>query len=100
MLKNKTGWLAAFIGTFSLVITASAFGSPPIRLGDAGPLLPVFVVLGGILVFLQFAPALLLMFSFIGTVLRLMGRPKRLKGQALQDGAQIIGLHPLIPEKK
>ncbi len=75
MLKSKTRkivWLSGLsilMVTFIILMSTLAFGKS-ISLDGVGPLLPVFVILGGTLVLLQLVPALLLLFTFIATIVR------------------------------
>ena len=77
---QKKSTVAAVIGTVAVILMAGmvtpAFART-ISMKDGGPALWIFIIVGAAIVLLQLIPAIILFFSFIGTISTMVLRGKK-----------------------
>ena len=78
-----------------LTLTASPAFARSISLKGAGTALWIFIIIGAIIVLLQLIPAMILFFSFIGTITPMVFK----KGKKVEEEVVLPGAVP-VAEKK
>ena len=100
MLKEKktlVSWIDGWVD--SLLMATPAFARA-ISLKDAGIALWIFIIIGAIIVLLQLIPAVILFFSFIGTISTgLVAKKKAPEEVAAEEKVILPGVEP-APVKK
>jgi hypothetical protein len=98
MLKIKKFWLTGLmVGLITLMATPAFARS--INFKDAGIVLWIFIIIGAIIILLQLIPAIILFFSFIGTMTGLVAKKKASEKGVAEEKAIITGVEP-APVKK
>ena len=85
------------VGLITLVATPAFARS--ISFKDAGIVLWIFIIIGAIIVLLQLIPAIILFFSFIGTMTGLVVKKKATEKGAAEEKAILPGVEPVTVEK-
>ena len=94
MEKTRKGLkVALMVGL--LTLTASPAFARSISLKGAGTALWIFIIIGAIIVLLQLIPAMILFFSFIGTITPMVFK----KGKKVEEEVVLPGAVP-VAEKK
>jgi len=102
MLKGKKPWFTGLVvGIFvtllaGMVTPAFARG---ISFKDAGIALWIFIIIGAVIVLLQLIPAIILFFSFVGTMTGLVAKKKASEKVAAEEKAIFPGAEPVSVEK-
>jgi hypothetical protein len=73
MLSEKKPWLAGLMIVLTTLMATPAFARS-ISFKDAGVAFWIFIIIGAIIVLLQLIPAIILFFSFVGTMTGLSQR--------------------------
>ena len=98
MFKDKKFWLGGLmVGLITLVATPAFARS--ISFKDAGAVLWVFIIIGAIIVLLQLIPAIILFFSFIGTMTGLVAKKKASEEGVAEEKAILTGVETAPVEK-
>lgn len=98
MLRGKKFWLSGLmVGLITLMATPAFARS--INFKDAGVVLWIFIIIGSVIVLLQLIPAIILFFSFVGTMTGLVAKKKAPEKVAAEEKAIIPGAEP-APVKK
>lgn len=99
MLGMKKGLLLGLTVGLVTLLATPAFARG-ISLKDAGIALWVFIIIGAVIVLLQLIPAIILLFSFIGTTSSLVfKRKKAAVGSGVEEKIGLPGYEP-APVKK
>ena len=85
------------VGLTSLMATPAFARS--ISFKDAGVVLWIFIIIGAIIVLLQLIPAIILFFSFIGTMPGLVAKKKASEKGAAEEKGILTGVEPVSVEK-
>ncbi|NWG03374.1 MAG: hypothetical protein HXY44_11030 [Syntrophaceae bacterium] len=98
MLEGKKYFLfGLMIGLITFMATPAFARS--INFKDAGIVLWIFIIIGAIIVLLQLIPAMILFFSFIGTMTGLVAKKKTSEKVVAEEKAIITGVEPARVEK-
>jgi len=90
MEKTRKGLkVALMVGL--LTLTASPAFARSISLKGAGTALWIFIIIGAIIVLLQLIPAMILFFSFIGTITPMVFK----KGKKVEEEVVLPGAEPV-----
>lgn len=98
MLKGKRFWLVGLMTGLITLMATPAFARS-ISFKDAGVVLWIFIIIGAIIVLLQLIPAIILFFSFIGTMTGLVAKKKPSEKGVAEEKAILTGVEP-APVKK
>ena len=79
-----------------LTLTASPAFARSISLKGAGTALWIFIIIGAIIVLLQLIPAMILFFSFIGTITPMVFK----KGKKVEEEVVIPGTEPVAVKEQ
>ncbi len=98
MFKDKKFWLVGLmVGLITLMATPAFARS--INFKDAGAVLWVFIIIGAIIVLLQLIPAIILFFSFIGTMTGLVAKKKASEKGVAEEKVILTGVEAAPVEK-
>jgi len=98
MFKDKKFWLGGLmVGLITLMATPAFARS--INFKDAGAVLWVFIIIGAIIVLLQLIPAIILFFSFIGTMTGLVAKKKASEKGVAEEKVILTGVEAAPVEK-
>ncbi len=87
-------------GLITMAMMATPAFARSINLKDAGIALWIFIIIGAVIILLQFVPAAILFFSFIGTSSSMVFKRKRETGEVVtEEKAVLPGIEP-APVKK
>ncbi len=93
-----TGLLTGLMATLFCIISTPALARS-IRLEDAGIALWIFIIIGAVIVLLQFIPAAILLFTFIGTTTGLIVKKKSPEKMSNKEKVRLPGYEPATAEK-
>jgi hypothetical protein len=88
MLKEKKSLIGGIMVVSLLTLVATPVFAKSISLKEAGVALWIFIIIGAVIVLLQLIPAMILFFSFVGTVTGLTLKKKPLEG--VRDEEKIV----------
>jgi hypothetical protein len=91
MLKSKRFWLVGLIGGLTTLMATPAFARS-INFKDAGVVLWIFIIIGAVIVLLQLIPAIILFFSFVGTMTGLVVKKKASEKSPAEEKAILTGV--------
>jgi len=94
MQKTKKGLKVGLMVGLITLMASPAFARS-ISLRGAGTALWIFIIIGAIIVLLQLIPAMILFFSFIGTVTPMVFK----KGKKVEEEVVIPGVEPVVVKK-
>jgi predicted membrane protein len=98
MLKRRRFCLAGLmVGLITLMATPAFARS--INFKDAGIVLWIFIIIGAVIVLLQLIPAIILFFSFVGTMTGLVAKKKASEKVAAEEKAIFPGAEPAHVKK-
>jgi uncharacterized membrane protein len=98
MVKGRRFWLAGLMVGLITTMATPAFARS-ISFKDAGVVLWIFIIIGAMIVLLQLIPAIILFFSFIGTMAGLAAKKKASEKSAAEEKAILTGVEPASVEK-
>ncbi len=99
MLKGKKSWLAGLTASLVILISTPAFARS-ISLKDAGVALWIFIIIGAVVILLQFIPAVILFFSFIGTTTGIVVKGKKATEELPAEEKVVLPGYEPAPVKK
>lgn len=98
MLKEKRLWIAGLMMVGLLTLMDTPAFAKSISLKDAGIGLWVIIIIGAVIVLLQFIPAAILFFSFIGTTSAMVFKGKKAPEEVVAEEKGIVTLPGFEPE--
>ncbi len=98
MLKRRRFCLAGLMFGLITLMATPAFARS-INFKDAGVVLWIFIIIGAVIVLLQLIPAIILFFSFVGTMTGLVAKKKASEKVAAEEKAIFPGAEPVSVEK-
>jgi hypothetical protein len=98
MLKRGKLWLVGFMVGLTTLVATPAFARS-ISFKDAGVVLWIFIIIGAIIVLLQLIPAIILFFSFVGTMTGVVAKKKVSEKGIAEEKAILTGVEAAPVEK-
>ena len=98
MLKGRKFLLVGLMVGLNTLMATPAFARS-ISFKDAGVVLWIFIIIGSIIVLLQLIPAMILFFSFIGTMTGLVAKKKVSEKSVAEEKSILTGAEPAPVEK-
>ena len=88
---EKKAWMAGFLIVF-LTLLATPVVAKSISLKGIGAVPIIAIAIGIVIILLQLIPAMILFFSFVGTLSAMAFKGRKIVEEAVDKGAEAIGI--------